>query len=101
MNANGLVDLTGAHLCSGKIGINGDVVAVLFESNNNTGVTNGMFAHAKITASDLKGPMEGNGIPDLVQAMKNGEIYTNILTRTFTDGEIRGQIAAGFGDWGF
>lgn len=60
-----------------------------------------MFAHAKITASDLKGPMGGKIIPDLVQAMKNEEMYTNILTRTFPDGEIRGRIAAGFGDWGF
>ena len=101
VNANGLVDLTKAHICSGKIGINGNVAAVLFESNNDTGVTNGMFAHSKITARDLKGPMGGKSIPDLVQSMKNGEMYTNIQTRTFPDGEIRGQIAIGFDNWGF
>jgi hypothetical protein len=56
-------------MCYGKIGTNGEVVAVLFESNSNMGVTNGMFAHAKISASDLKGPMQGRSIPDLIHAI--------------------------------
>lgn len=93
LNATGLDNVTAAHIHSGKLGVNGDVVVVLFESNNSTGSTNGTFAQANFTASDLKGPMQGKSISDLVRAMQNGETYINIHTGAFPDGEIRGQIS--------
>ena len=50
---------------------------------------------AKITSSDLKGPLAGKQISDLVDLMKNGGAYANIHTQQHQDGEIRGQIMIG------
>jgi CHRD domain len=93
VNATGLNNVTAAHIHSGKVGVNGEVVVVLFESNNGTGPINGTFAQGNFTAADLKGPMQGKSISDLVRAMQNGESYTNVHTHAFSDGEIRGQIS--------
>ena len=95
VNETGLNNVTAAHIHSGKVGVNGDVIVVLFESNNATGTsTHGTFAQANFTAADLKGPMQGKSISDLVRAMQNGETYINIHTGAFPKGEIRGQISA-------
>jgi CHRD domain len=67
-----------AHIHSGKKGENGDVVVVLFKSDTPTGPMNGTLAQGNFTAADLKGPMAGKTIQDLVTAMKNGETYANV-----------------------
>ena len=70
------------------------MVVVLFEQlDNATGPINGTFAQENFTVADLQGPMQGKGISDLVRAMQNGETYTNVHTKAFPDGEIRGQIS--------
>jgi hypothetical protein len=72
-----------AHIHQGKAGENGQPVAPL------------SMGKAKITSSDLKGPLAGKQITDLVDLMKNGGAYANIHTQQHQDGEIRGQIMSG------
>ena len=50
---------------------------------------NGVFGEGNITANRLWGPLEGGTIDDLVDAIRNGDIYISVYTE---DGEIRGQI---------
>ena len=92
VDVNGIDKVTMAHIHSGKKGENGDVVADLFASKNPTGPKTGTLVQGDITAADLKGPMKGKTIQDLVTAIKNGETYVNVHTETNPKGEIRGEI---------
>ena len=95
VNATGLDKVTAAHIHVGKVGENGDIAVVLFESppDNATGPIEGTFAQEIFAVADLQGPMQGKSISDLVRAMQNGETYVNVHTEAFPDGEIRGQIS--------
>lgn len=72
-----------AHIHKGKAGENGSPVAPL------------QMGKGKITSSDLKGPLAGKQISDLVDLMKNGGAYVNVHTQQNQNGEIRGQIMSG------
>ena len=72
-----------AHVHQGKAGENGQPVAPL------------SMGKGKITSSDLKGPLAGKQISDLVDLMKNGGAYVNVHTQQNQNGEIRGQIMSG------
>jgi Cu/Zn superoxide dismutase len=97
-NLNGVV--TGAHIHRGSTGTNGPVL-----SNLNIG---GAFASASagdgsasastssggtITSSDLKGPLAGKHVSDLVKLIEDGNAYANVHTRQHPNGEIRGQLS--------
>jgi len=100
-NLNGVV--TGAHIHRGSTGTNGPVVA-----NLNVG---GAFASASagggggsaatstssggtITSADLKGPLAGKHISDLIKLIEDGKGYANVHTRQHPNGEIRGQLTS-------
>lgn len=70
----------------------GKVVATLFETNNPLGVPI-VDISGNITSEDLKGPMSGATIKDLIGNMTEGNDYVNIQTSEFPLGEIRGQIS--------
>jgi hypothetical protein len=72
-----------AHIHKGKAGENGSPVAPL------------QMGKGKITSSDLKGPLAGKQISDLVDLMKNSGAYVNVHTQQNQNGEIRGQIMSG------
>jgi hypothetical protein len=93
INLTGLDKVMEAHLHLGKIGINGDPIVMLF-NNGPTGPINGTLVSDKFSADDFLGPMSGMSITDIVDKMKSGEIYVNIHTGSFPDGELRGQISA-------
>ena len=69
-----------AHIHQGKAGENGQPVAPL------------SMGKGKITSSDLKGPLAGKQISDLVDLMKNGKVYVNVQNQI---GQIRGQVISG------
>ena len=69
-----------AHIHQGKAGENGQPVAEL------------SMGEGKITSSDLKGPLAGKQISDLVDLTKSGGAYVNVHTQRHQNGEIRGQI---------
>ena len=100
-NLNGVV--TGAHIHRGSAGTNGPVVA-----NLNVG---GAFASASaggsggsaatstsssgtITSADLKGPLAGKHVSDLIRLIEDGKAYANVHTRQHPNGEIRGQLTS-------
>ena len=76
-------DVLRAFLQNAKEGSNGDVVVVLDTGN---------LAEGTITSADLVGPLEGKSVSDLVDLIKKGEIYVNLHSPDFQDGEIRGQV---------
>lgn len=66
--------ITGAHIHSGAMGSNGPVLSTLtFTANRSTGTWTGITTAQR-------------------NAMLNGEMYVNVHTSTYPDGEIRGQI---------
>ena len=98
-NLNGVV--TGAHIHRGSTRTNGPVVA-----NLNIG---GTFASASagdgsasastssggtITSADLKGPLVGKQVSDLIKLIEDGKAYVNVHTRQHPNGEIRGQLTS-------
>jgi CHRD domain len=83
LNATNLNNFMMAHIHQGKAGENGEPVAALSMGNGT------------ITSSDLKGPLAGKQISDLVNLMNNGQAYVNIHTQQNMNGEIRGQVMPG------
>jgi hypothetical protein len=83
LTATNLQGFMMAHIHQGKAGENGQPVAPL------------SMGKGKIISSDLKGPLAGKQISDLVDLMKNGGAYVNIHTQQNQNGEIRGQIMSG------
>ncbi len=101
-----------AHIHEGAAGTNGPVVVWLFPSTTpgagppGVGRTRDVLATGTITAADLVGPMAGQPLSVLVDAMRAGNTYVNVHTSdgvnppnsgsgNFPGGEIRGQIHGG------
>jgi len=87
--------IMGAHIHSGKQGQNGPVVASLFNANMNsppTGKVNGLLAKGTIKSSELRGPLTGHSITELMHLINGHGAYVNIHTQQHQNGEIRGQI---------
>ena len=72
-----------AHIHQGKAGASGQPVVEL------------SMGKGKITSSDLKGPLAGKQISDLVNMIKSGGANLNVHTQQNQNGEIRGQIMSG------
>ena len=98
---NGVV--TGAHIHKGSIGINGPVVATLKTGNTFAGAsasTSGTdgggststSVSGTITSADLKGPLAGKQITDLIRLIEDGKAYVNVHTDQNSNGKIRGQL---------
>ena len=75
---------------------NGPVVAWLYPDAPPpapiSGDLHGTLAEGTITAEDLVGPLSGNTLIDLIEAIKSGNTYVNVHTAENPGGEIRGQI---------
>ena len=97
LNLKNMNGVTGAHVHSGKQGENGPVVAGLFNpsmSGPPTGAINGQLKSGTLTSSDLTGPLAGElSISALVNMIRSGGAYVNVLTTQNQKGEVRGQIS--------
>ena len=82
----------GAHLHLAPAGENGAVVVSLFGPVPATGRVSGVLAEGTITAGDLEGPLEGDPLSALIEAIREGDIYANVHTTDYPAGEIRGQL---------
>jgi hypothetical protein len=99
-NLNGAV--TGAHIHMGVRGNNGPIVANLntpgtsaASASSSSGQGSAMTSNSVsgiITSIDLKGPLAGKQISDLVRLIQDGRAYANVHTEQHPNGEIRGQI---------
>jgi CHRD domain len=93
-----------AHIHLAPAGVNGPVVAFLFgPAAAGSGRFSGVLAQGTITADDLIGPLAGQPLSALVDAMLAGNTYVNAHTDDgvapagtgpgdLPAGEIRGQI---------
>jgi hypothetical protein len=84
-------NVTAAHIHLGCPGENGDVVAFLF-SGGPTGTVNGRLSQGVIRRNNLVGPLAGQPLEALVDAMESNCTYVNVHTTEWPGGEIRGQI---------
>jgi hypothetical protein len=105
--ASNIENVTASHIHLGPAGANGPVVAFLFGSvAPGGGRTDGVLATGTITAANLVGPLAGQPLSALLDAMQAGNTYVNVHTDDgvpptntgagdFPGGEIRGQIRPG------
>lgn len=97
-------NVVASHIHQGPAGTNGPVVAFLYGPQPaGSGPLNGVIAEGTITAADLLGPLAGQPLSALIDAMRAGNTYVNVHTNDgvdptntgpgdFPGGEIRGQI---------
>ena len=98
-----------AHIHMEEPGVNGPIVVWLYPSTAvapgplGSGRHDGILAEGTITASNLVGPLAGQPLSALVEAMNSGNAYVNIHTNDgvgdvntgpgdFPGGEVRGDI---------
>lgn len=91
LNVANIENVTAAHIHLAEAGANGPVVVGLYEGPA-PGRTQGRLARGTITDADLKGPLAGQTLDDLLEAMEAGDAYVNVHTSQYPGGEIRGQI---------
>ena len=98
-NLNGVV--TGAHIHKGTAATNGPIVANLkvggtfaSASAGDGGASTSTSTGGTITSADLKGPLAGKQISDLIKIIEDGQAYANVHTRQHPNGEIRGQLSS-------
>jgi CHRD domain len=98
-NLNGVV--TGAHIHRGTAATNGPIVANLnvggtfaSASAGDGGASTSTSTGGTITSADLKGPLAGKQISDLIKIIEDGQAYANVHTRQHPNGEIRGQLSS-------
>jgi hypothetical protein len=89
-------NVTQAHIHLAPVGVNGPVVVWLYPSAPPAqlipGRFNGVLAEGVITDASLVGPLLGNELSVLIDALISGNAYVNVHTSQFPPGEIRGQI---------
>jgi CHRD domain-containing protein len=94
LNVTDIDNVTAAHIHSGKHVQNGPIIVTLFKPNTPTPkMVSGLLSEGDITASDLKGPLAGKQLSDLLRSMHSMGVYVNIHTTQYPNGEIRGQIS--------
>jgi hypothetical protein len=89
-------NVTQAHIHLAPAGQNGSVVLWLYPSGPPAlpipGRSQGVLAEGVVTAANLVGPLAGEPLSALVEAMRSGGAYVNVHTTQIPPGEIRGQI---------
>ena len=99
-------NVTASHIHLGAAGVNGSVVVFLYGNiPPGSGPISGKVAEGTITAADLIGPLAGQPLSALLDAIAAGNTYVNVHTNDgidpvntgagdFPGGEVRGQIRA-------
>lgn len=100
-------NVVASHIHLGLPGVNGPVVAFLAGNfPPGGGLLDGLLAEGVIRSSNLVGPLAGQNISVLIEAIRTGGAYVNVHTNDgvdptntgagdFPGGEIRGPIQAG------
>lgn len=88
LNVTGLNNITAAHLHVGPLGVDGPIIFLLSAGTFTSPLV------VTLTSADLvPSPAQGiNTFADAVAALEAGEMYFNVHTAAFPDGEIRGQV---------
>ena len=89
-------NVTQAHIHMAPRGANGGVVAWLYPHGPPAqlipGRSSGILATGTITSASLVGPLAGQPLGSLVDAIDDGNAYVNVHTAQYPAGEIRGQV---------
>lgn len=97
INVTGIRKINQAHVHNGTTGQDGDIVVSLLSNSKSAkgnATTPKIGFNGNITKDDLRGPMQGKDISDLITLMGNGSAYVNIHTDKYPKGAIRGQISS-------
>ncbi len=70
----------------------GREVASLFEAPVQPGPFSGVLTSGVITASDLKGPLAGQAVSDLMEAIEGGRVMVVVATRSHPRGALSGVV---------
>lgn len=104
LNVANIDNVVASHIHVAPAGVNGPVVAFLFgPAAPGGGRFDGVLAEGTITAANLVGPLAGQPLSALLDAMAAGNTYVNVHTNDgiapagtgpgdLPAGEIRGQI---------
>jgi hypothetical protein len=109
LNVANIENVFQAHIHMGPPGVNGPIVVWLYPSTAPVpgpvggGRIQGGIATGVITAGNLVGPLAGQPLSDLLDAIESGNAYVNVHTNDgvapintgpgdFPGGEIRGQL---------
>lgn len=97
-------NVVASHIHIGAAGSNGPVVAFLYGNvPPGGGRLDGVIAEGTITAANLVGPLAGQPLSALIEALSSGNAYVNVHTNDgvdppntgpgdFPGGEVRGQV---------
>jgi hypothetical protein len=89
-------NVTQAHIHLAPAGVNGPIVVWLYPSAPPAqlipGRSQGALAEGTITEAQFVGPLAGQPLSALLDALHNGTAYVNVHTSQYPPGEIRGQI---------
>jgi CHRD domain len=82
-----------AHIHQGSDSENGPIVVTLFNATDGpTDEIDGTLESGTFTAEDFEGPLQGQNMTDLVDAINGGQAYVNVHTEANPPGEVRGTI---------
>ena len=82
-----------AHIHNGNEFENAPIVVTLFNATDGpTDEIDGTLESGTFTAEDFEGPLQGQNMADLVDAIEDGQAYVNVHTEANPPGEIRGTI---------
>jgi hypothetical protein len=102
--ATNIDNVIAAHIHVGPTGVNGPVVVFLYgPAAPGGGRQTGVLSTGTFTAANLTGPLAGQPLSVLIEAMRSGNAYVNVHTNDgvaptnegpgdFPGGEIRAQI---------
>jgi hypothetical protein len=89
-------NVTQAHIHMAPAGANGPVVLWLYPAGPPAqlipGRSQGILAEGTVGGAQLVGPLAGQPLSALVDAMRAGNTYVNVHTTLYPPGEVRGQI---------
>ena len=96
LNVANIENVTQAHIHLAPAGVNGPIVLWLYPSASPAqlipGRSSGTLGQGTVTGANLVGPLTGQPLSALVDAMNDGRAYANVHTTQFPPGEIRGNI---------
>ena len=104
LGVSNIENVFASHIHLGAPGVNGPIVAFLYGPvPPGGGPIKGVIATGTITAANLVGPLAGQPLSALIDAMRAGDTYVNVHTNDgvdpvntgpgdFPGGEIRGNI---------
>ena len=92
-----MAGITQAHLHTAAAGANGNVLAWLLPVNGNAAQAGSVALTGVVSLGDIA-PSWIRGTPRLamdsvVALMRAGRVYVDLHSTTFTNGELRGQVA--------